>query len=162
MAPVCTPGRKARAVYLPEGSWEDLNSGERHSGGRYILADAPLDRLPLFARIGAVIPRTAVVQNTGDAFWNPLELHIYLPETGEGFGEHSFTVFEDDGISPEELKPFRSRRKAVLKSSSGNSCRFTCEGAGNLELHLHRTGGRETEVIKVSDASSEVDLELSL
>ncbi len=171
VAPVCTPGRKARALYLPEGSWEDLNSGEHHTGGRYILADAPLDRLPLFARIGAIIPRTAVVQCTGNAFWNPLELHIHLPETGNGFAEHSFTVFEDDGISPDELKPFRSRRKAVLKSSGPGSCRFTFEAApenerdqapGTLELHLHRAGGRETEVIKVSDASSEVDLELSL
>jgi alpha-glucosidase len=171
VAPVCTPGRKARAVYLPRGEWEDLNSGDRHSGGRYILADAPLDRLPLFVRVGAIIPRTEVVQSTGDAFWNPLELHIYLPEKGEVFGEHAFTVFEDDGISPDELYPFRSRRKAVLKGSGLGSCRFAFEGARVmeqesapriLELHLHRAGGRETEVIKVSDASSGTDLELSL
>lgn len=55
-APVMTPGVTARAVYLPKGVWYDYYTGKRYSGGRYVLADAPLERLPLFARAGAVIP----------------------------------------------------------------------------------------------------------
>ena len=45
-----------RAVYLPKGVWFDYYTGKRYSGGRYVLAEAPLDRMPLFARGGAVIP----------------------------------------------------------------------------------------------------------
>lgn len=55
-APVMTPGVTARAVYLPKGVWFDYYTGKRYSGGRYVLAEAPLDRIPLFARGGAVIP----------------------------------------------------------------------------------------------------------
>lgn len=55
-APVMTPGVTARAVYLPKGVWFDYYTGKRYSGGRYVLAEAPLDRMPLFARAGAVIP----------------------------------------------------------------------------------------------------------
>ncbi len=55
-APVMTPGVTARAVYLPKGVWYDYHTGKRYSGGRYILAEAPLERIPLFARAGAVIP----------------------------------------------------------------------------------------------------------
>lgn len=55
-APVMTPGVTARAVYLPKGVWYDYYTGKRYSGGKYILADAPIDRMPLFAKAGAAIP----------------------------------------------------------------------------------------------------------
>ena len=55
-APVMTPGVTARAVYLPKGVWYDYYTGKRYSGGKYVLADAPADRMPLFAKAGAVIP----------------------------------------------------------------------------------------------------------
>ena len=48
-APVMTPGVSARAVYLPKGIWYDYYTGKKYRGGQYILADAPLDTLPLFA-----------------------------------------------------------------------------------------------------------------
>ena len=55
-APVMTPGVTARAVYLPRGVWYDYYTGKRYTGGKYVLADAPMDRMPLFAKAGAVIP----------------------------------------------------------------------------------------------------------
>ena len=55
-APVMTPGVAARAVYLPKGVWFDYYTGKRYSGGRYVLAEAPLERMPLFAKAGAVLP----------------------------------------------------------------------------------------------------------
>lgn len=56
VAPILRPSTTARAVYLPEGEWVDYWSGERYEGGKNILADAPLDRLPLYIRAGAVVP----------------------------------------------------------------------------------------------------------
>ena len=55
-APVMTPGVSARAVYLPKGVWFDYYTGKRYTGGKYVLAEAPADRMPLFAKAGAVIP----------------------------------------------------------------------------------------------------------
>lgn len=55
VAPVLEPGAASRRVYLPEGAtWTDLHTGAAQRGGRWITADAPLDRIPVFARDGAL------------------------------------------------------------------------------------------------------------
>ncbi len=56
VAPVLGPVTQ-RAVYLPEGDWIDYWSGKQISGSQTILADAPLDRIPLYVRSGAIIPK---------------------------------------------------------------------------------------------------------
>jgi alpha-D-xyloside xylohydrolase len=47
----------SRAVYLPGGQWIDYWSGKHLSGGTELVADAPLDVLPLYARAGAILPK---------------------------------------------------------------------------------------------------------
>lgn len=56
VAPVLSPALQ-RSVYLPEGQWTDFWTGRRVQGRQSILVDAPLERLPLFVRDGAVLPR---------------------------------------------------------------------------------------------------------
>lgn len=56
-APVYRPGERERTVYLPRGAaWYDWYSGARYEGGATVRLKAPLDRLPLLAREGALIP----------------------------------------------------------------------------------------------------------
>ncbi len=57
IAPVCRPQTDHRAVYFPQGEWIDFWSNERISGGGWRLVHAPLERIPVFAKAGAVIPR---------------------------------------------------------------------------------------------------------
>ena len=88
-APVMTPGVTARIVYLPKGVWYDYYTGKRYTGGRYILAQAPLDRLPLFARAGAVLPvAQGKPQSVEEIFAEALEVF-------PGRGKH--THYLDDG-----------------------------------------------------------------
>ena len=48
---------KCRKVYLPEGErWYDFWTEDCYEGGRWIEADAPLERIPLFVREGSIIP----------------------------------------------------------------------------------------------------------
>jgi alpha-D-xyloside xylohydrolase len=55
VAPVIEPGARTRSVYLPAGAaWTDLHTGTEHQGGQWITADAPIERLPVFARDGAL------------------------------------------------------------------------------------------------------------
>lgn len=54
-APLYQPGTH-RGVYLPAGEWIDFWSGERHEGPREFEVHAPLHRMPLFVRAGAVLP----------------------------------------------------------------------------------------------------------
>lgn len=88
-APVITPGTAARAVWLPKGTWYDYYTGKRYTGGRYILAEAPRDHLPLFARAGAILPVAA-----GSPEWVEDITQVKL-EVFPGSG--SFVHYEDDG-----------------------------------------------------------------
>lgn len=56
VAPVIDEGTQ-RAVYLPPGEWVNYWTGAQDAGGRVVVADAPPDVLPLWARAGAVIPK---------------------------------------------------------------------------------------------------------
>ncbi len=57
VAPVLEEGARSRKVYLPLGtSWTDAWSGQSYEGGRYIVADAPLERIPLYLRGSAQLP----------------------------------------------------------------------------------------------------------
>ncbi len=48
---------KSREVYLPKGcGWYDFFSGSYYEGGQTVCAEAPIDRIPVFVREGAVIP----------------------------------------------------------------------------------------------------------
>lgn len=59
-APVFVPGARSRAVYLPRGQWWLFDRpASGLSGPGYHVIDAPLERMPLLARAGAVIPRYA-------------------------------------------------------------------------------------------------------
>ena len=92
VAPVTRGGARHWPVYLPRGAWFDYWTGERYDGERWIEADAPLDRLPLFVRAGAVIPLGPPMQylQASDA---PIRLQVY-PD-----GESHFVLYEDDGVS---------------------------------------------------------------
>ena len=51
VAPVMEYRQRSRPVYLPAGAdWTDARTGERLRGGRTILADALLERIPVFVR----------------------------------------------------------------------------------------------------------------
>ena len=93
VAPVTREGATAWPVYLPRGSWFDYWTGERHEGPRGVTLEAPLDRLPLLVRGGAILPLGPIVQHTGERPLDELTLQIY-PE-----GTSRFELYEDDGRS---------------------------------------------------------------
>src|SRR5690606_29636451 len=65
VAPILRPSTETSVVYLPEGEWIDYWTGEQHAGGKYILAYAPLDVLPIYVKAGAMIPEFK------DDVWKP-------------------------------------------------------------------------------------------
>ncbi len=67
VAPVVRDGARSRGVYLPGGTdWIDWWTGTRYEGGRSHNIEAPLEKLPLFVRVGAVVPTQSVIQHTGE------------------------------------------------------------------------------------------------
>jgi len=47
----------SRVVYLPTGDWLNLFTGEAFTGPRTLIAKAPLDTIPVFARRGTILPK---------------------------------------------------------------------------------------------------------
>ena len=91
VAPVYRPGQDHRLVYLPEGVWYDFWSGEEVTAG-YHTVHAPLGRLPIFVRGGAVLPLGNERRSTNEPL-SELTLNVYPA------GESQGTVLEDDGLS---------------------------------------------------------------
>ena len=90
VAPVIAPGKEAREVYLPDGDWYDYYTGEKYSGGRYILADAPLDKVPVFIKAGAIIPvADGEISSTEDITEDKISILTYP-------GKGSFVHYQDD------------------------------------------------------------------
>lgn len=83
---------KTWKVYLPADTlWYDFYTGVCYAGGQEILADAPLDTMPLYVRAGSVIPMTSGLQYAMEKNDAPLELHVYPGANG------TFTLYDDAG-----------------------------------------------------------------
>ena len=96
-SPVVEPGVTERRVYLPLGpeSWFDFHSGDQHAPGTIATLPAPLERLPLLACAGAIIPMTA--GDTGRLHDEPSRHVLLFPGPVEGSSE--FALVEDDGLT---------------------------------------------------------------
>ena len=83
--------KKTRSVYLPAGtSWIDFWTGEKLEGGRAIVADAPIEKMPLMVRAGSIVPMGPFLQYSPEKPADPIELRIYPGADG------SFTLYEDE------------------------------------------------------------------
>lgn len=51
VAPILWEDTFARNVYLPAGKWQDIRDGKIYEGKMNLLADAPLDSIPVFQRV---------------------------------------------------------------------------------------------------------------
>ena len=54
-APIAEQGCISRKVYLPEGSWQDVNSKAIVKGGQWIECEAPIDKFIAFVKEGAEV-----------------------------------------------------------------------------------------------------------
>ncbi|MFD7183037.1 TIM-barrel domain-containing protein [Streptomyces sp. NPDC059904] len=89
VAPVLEPGADGRAVQLPCGRWYDTESGQAHEGPGQVLVDAPLSRVPVFARAGAVIPVRGDDGGLCLEVWAPARGRtgggVVVPDVGDGW-----------------------------------------------------------------------------
>ncbi len=93
-APVLAEGGR-RAVYLPAGRWYDFNTGASVEGGRTLTLVVPLSTIPAYVRAGSILPLGPVLQYTGQAPEDPLEVRVFpgadarfvlYEDAGDGFG----------------------------------------------------------------------------
>jgi len=92
VAPITEAAATQRDVYLPKSTdWYDFWTGKQMKGGQTVIAEAPLDRIPLFIKAGSIVPMGPIVQSSGEKISEPLEIRIYGGANGE------FTLYDDEG-----------------------------------------------------------------
>ena len=98
VAPVTEQGATHRTVYLPAGcDWYNYWTNARLHGGQTIVADAPIDTLPLFVKAGSIVPLGSEVQSAQQP-QTIASVRVYPGADGK------FTLFQDDGNSYEYEK----------------------------------------------------------
>ncbi|MBI3240739.1 MAG: DUF5110 domain-containing protein [Chloroflexi bacterium] len=115
IAPILAPSLTARAVYLPKGRWYRWSAGQFGKlpyidGPTHLIAEAPLDELPLFVRAGAIIPTWPPAQHTDAIDRDDVTLHIWP-------GEGALDFYEDDGAT--RGGDYRLTRFKVTAGSDG-------------------------------------------
>jgi alpha-glucosidase (family GH31 glycosyl hydrolase) len=99
VAPVYKSEGKRDGIYFPEGKWFDYWSGETIAGGKTLNNyPAPLDKLPLFVRGGAILPLYPQMMFDAERAADTLTLDVYPA------GQSNFTLYEDDGLTREHRK----------------------------------------------------------
>ena len=113
-------------IYLPEGTWYDYFTGEAYEGGRIINNfDAPLWKLPVFVKAGAIIPTTAPNNNLKQMD-KALRMYEIYPQ-----GTSSFTEYDDDGVT--ELYRKGEFTQTLIEQS--------CNEKGNVTVTVNPTEG---------------------
>ena len=94
VAPVYKSQAKRDSIYLPEGDWFDYWDGKKLQGGQWLNNyPAPLDKLPLFVKAGAIIPMYPQMDYDGEKKTDTLTLVLYP------FKKSLFELYEDDGLT---------------------------------------------------------------
>ena len=80
------------AVYLPAGKWMDTFDGKIYTGGKTIRKEYGLREMPLFVRLGALLPLAYDAHNTKEQNWNNLVYDFYPCKQAKDCGY----LYEDD------------------------------------------------------------------
>lgn len=94
VAPVVRQGHRHRLVHLPPGEWLDFWDGTRYQGPLAMAVAAPLERIPLFVRAGAVLTLGNERLSTDDPL-TELTLEVFPGDVAS-----EWTWIEEGGLSP--------------------------------------------------------------
>jgi alpha-glucosidase (family GH31 glycosyl hydrolase) len=82
-------------VYLPKGRWTDFFTGKVYIGGQVYTVATPLNRMPVFAKEGAIIPMLKT-RNGNSTDFDELEVRVYP-------GNNKYRMFDEGGYTDFEV-----------------------------------------------------------
>lgn len=130
-------------IYLPGGTWIDWFSGEKYEGGHILNNyDAPLWKLPVFVKAGAIIPMSAP-HNTPKQADASMRIYELYPA-----GNTSFTEYDDDGTT--ELYRFGHHTTTLIESN--------CDVKGNVTITVNPTEGNYKDFVKEKATTFRVNI----
>jgi alpha-glucosidase len=90
VCPVQEPNAKGRRMYIPRGKWYDYWTNETIEGGTEKWVDADIDKIPIFIKEGAIIPKYPIQQYVGELTIKELQLDVYYK-----IGIENSMIYED-------------------------------------------------------------------
>ena len=135
-------GRKR--VWFPPGEWTDIFTGRTYRGPASKTLKVPLDRMPVFARPGAIVPRQRYADRIGSGRVDPLLVDVYAGGNG------SFSLYEDsgDGLAYKsgegartELRWSEGRRSKTLAIGARRGSFPGAKGKRRYVLKVHGIAG---------------------
>jgi alpha-glucosidase len=129
VCPIQEPNAQGRRMYIPKGEWYDFWTHELVIGGKEKWVAAGLDKLPIFIKAGAIIPKYPIQQYVGEKKIEELLLEVYYKE-----GVEASEVYEDanNGYDYKKGRYSLSNYKLTGKENS-------------LTIQLFKDGSFETE-----------------
>ena len=124
VAPVYKSEAKRDSIYLPKGTWYDYWNGKAYTGNTWLNNyPAPLAKLPVFVKAGAIIPMYPKMEYDRQRKADSLTLDIYP------YKQSSFNLYEDDGIT-------RDYRKGAFAKTL-----IEVNAANNVQVNIHAAIG---------------------
>ena len=117
-----------RETYLPAGKWIDVFDGTVYEGECTVKKKYDLQRMPLFVRLGALIPLARDAMNTRSQKWDTIIYDFYPSKEASDSG----FLYEDDGET------------TAYKSGSFRTCGYDaryCEKESAYVIRLHKGQG---------------------
>lgn len=132
VAPVLTEGTVSRNVVLPAGSkWVDFYDASKVYEGGTVLKNypAPLSRIPLFVKGGAIIPMADyAMKNTGDFRADEYTVNYY--PTG---GKSSYRLYDDNHLSPASIADGEYRIIAFYADDQADAYKLDISSKGEYK-----------------------------
>lgn len=116
-------------IYLPEGQWIDYFTGDVYEGGRILNNfDAPIWKLPLFVKAGAIVPMNRPNNNIHEV--NTAERIFDIWPAGHS----EFTLYDDDGNTEAYMCGEHATTKVTSElDAKGNLAITICPTEGNYD-----------------------------
>jgi alpha-D-xyloside xylohydrolase len=121
VAPVVDENTR-RPVYLPTGDWVDYWTGSAVKGGQTVVVDVPVDKIAVYARAGAVIPKI------------PEDVMTLVPQSESGnttvksLDDRRVYEINDDAGGASTITDFEGRTVA----RSGKTLKITGDSAAHM------------------------------
>lgn len=95
VSPVVESGVTECKVYLPknDAGWYDWWTGEKLAGGQYVSAQVDIEKIPVYAKAGSIVPAGPQKQYVAEKTDGPLVINVYPG------ADASFTLYEDEGVN---------------------------------------------------------------
>jgi pimeloyl-ACP methyl ester carboxylesterase len=127
IAPVFRRGETTRELFVPEGRWIDYWTGEILDGGRIHQVPAPVRRIPLLVREGAIIPMRQYASSIEKGTNDTLIIDVWPG------ADRSFRLIEDDGLSNDYLQGGYSMTEITTREADNSLTITVSQVRGRFE-----------------------------